>query len=185
MKFGELKAQIDEAPIGDRATLNKMLLYVTIGGDIMPCFAGHLDRASTYQEFFNEIYCDESQKRTLLWAECAKLHRHNWLRFFEPKMLIQNLRLKTDGLPIQMGTGVVLAPTGSRDNIANLYVYPTDGFNQKAAEFVTSIGGKFTVADYDFFGIYGIYKYRGNVILEEWQVEAEPVHNPEKGALRR
>ena len=83
-----------------------------------------------------------------------------------------------------MGTGVVLAPTGSRDNIANLYVFPSKGFNQQAAEFVTSIGGKFKIADYEFFGIYGIYKYRGSVILEEWEVESEPVYNPEPESAR-
>ncbi|WP_165170390.1 hypothetical protein [Adlercreutzia sp. ZJ242] len=179
MKIDELKAQIDVSPVGDRATLQKMFLFATAGGDILPCFAAYLERSSTYQEFFNEVYRDESQKRTLLWAECAKLNRRNWLAFFEPKMLIEKLRMKTDGLPVQMGSAVMLAPTGSRDNIANLYVFPADGFNQKAAEFVTSLGGKFTVADYDFFGIYGLYKYRGNVILEEWQVEAEPAYNPE------
>lgn len=36
--------------------------------------------------------------------------RRNWLCRFKPQLLIENLRLKTDGLPIQMGTGVVLAP---------------------------------------------------------------------------
>lgn len=105
--------------------------------------------------------------------------RRNWLCRFKPQLLIENLRLKTDGLPIQMGTGVVLAPTGSRDSIANLYVFANGAFNRQAAEFVTSIGGRFTLADYDFCGIYGIYKYRGNVILEAWEEEEPPVHNPQ------
>lgn len=179
MNVEQLKDAIQHAPLSNRATLQKLLLYVTSGDKILSDFAPHLERSSTYQDFFNEIYHDESLKSTLLWAECAKLNRRNWLQYFEPKMLIQNLRMKTDGLPIQMGTGVVLAPTGSRDNIANLYVFPSKGFNQQAAQFVTSIGGKFKIADYSFFGIYGIYNYRGSVILEEWEVEAEPVYEPE------
>ena len=46
--------------------------------------------------------------------------------------------------------------------------------NRQAAEFVTSIAGTFTIADWEFFGIYGLYKYRGSVILEEWELEAPP-----------
>lgn len=175
----ELKAQIDEAPLSQRADLQRMLLFATAGDRLRPELEPYARDVGSYQDFFAAIFADPAQKDTLLWAECAKLGRRSWLGFFEPKIAVQNLRLKTDGLPIQMGSGVVLAPTGSRDNIANLYVFGNGGFNRQAAEFVTSVGGRFTVADWDFFGIYGIYKYRGSVILEEWEVEAEPVHNPE------
>lgn len=65
--------------------------------------------------------------------------------------------------------------SGSRDNIANFYVFASKAFNAQAADFVTSIGGTFTILDHEFCGIYGLYKYRGSVILEEWQVEREPV----------
>ena len=88
---------------------------------------------------------------------------------------LENLRLKGDGLPVQFGTGLFLAPTGSRDSIANLSVFRQGAFNVEAAEFVTSIGGTFTCAGYDFAGIYGAYKYRGNVILEQWEAERDPV----------
>ena len=74
-----------------------------------------------------------------------------------------------------IGTGLFLAPTGSRDSIANLSVFRQGAFNVEAAEFVTSIGGTFTCAGYDFAGIYGAYKYRGNVILEQWEAERDPV----------
>ena len=127
------------------------------------------------ERFFDAIYRDENRKFSLLWAQCAALKRRNWLQYFEPKMLVQNIRLKGEGIPIQFGTGMMFAPTGSRDNIANLYVFPSGGFNTHAAEFVTSVGGTFTVLDNEFCGIYGLYKYRGSVIMEEWQVEREPV----------
>lgn len=179
MDLAKLKEEFDSAPTAQRPTLNKLYLYVTAGDTIKPEYADALDGADKYQDFLNAIFMDESQKDTLIWAEIAKLNRRNWLSFFEPEMLIQNLRMKTDGLPIQMGTGVVLAPTGSRDNIANLYVFKNGGFNRQAAEFVTSIGGKFTIADWDFFGIYGLYKYRGSIILEEWEQEKPPVHSPQ------
>lgn len=179
MDLAKLKDGFESAPIAQRPTLNKLYLYVTAGDAIKPEYADALDGADDYQDFLSAIFMDESQKDTLIWAEIAKLNRRNWLSFFKPEMLIQNLRLKTDGLPIQMGTGVVLAPTGSRDNIANLYVFKNGGFNRQAAEFVTSIGGKFTIADWDFFGIYGLYKYRGNIILEEWEQEQPPVHSPQ------
>lgn len=175
----ELKSQIEAAPVSMRADLQRMLMFVTAGDGFLPEYEAYAADAGTYQELFAAIFEDPAQKDTLLWAECAKFSRRNWLSFFEPKLLIENLRMKTDGLPIQMGTGVVLAPTGSRDNIAKLYVFANGAFNRQAAEFVTSLAGRFTLADYDFFGIYGLYKYRGSVILEEWDVEQEPVHNPQ------
>ena len=166
MNVQQLKSQIDAAPLADRATLDKLYLYMTVADLIKPEYAGMLAQAESYQDFLNAVFMDESRKYTLEWAEIAKLKRRNWLSFFEPDILVQNLRMKTDGLPIQMGSGVVLAPTGSRDNIANLYVFKNGAFNRQAAEFVTSIAGTFTIADWEFFGIYGLYKYRGSVILE-------------------
>ena len=179
MDVATLKEEIDNAPLGDRARLVKVFNLVTVIDNIKPEYADALAAAEGYQGFLTAIYENPAFKNTLEWAEIAKLKRQNWLRFFEPKLAVQNLRMKTDGLPIQMGSGVVLAPTGSRDNIANLVLFPFGGFNKNAAEFVTSIGGTFTVADYEFFGIYGLYKYRGNVILEEWEPERDPVHNPD------
>ena len=175
MECLRLKEQIAQAPVASRVMLDKVYMYTTAGDQVLPEFAEYLEAADSYQDFVESIYRDESQLNTLLWAECAKFKRRNWLQFFEPKMLIQNVRMKTDGVPLQFGSGVMLAPTGSRDNIANVYVYPSGGFNTKAAEFVTSVGGTFTMLDYEFCGIYGLYKYRGSVILEEWQVEHEPV----------
>ena len=177
MDVATLKEEIANAPLADRPRLDKVLHLVTVIDTIKPEYADALDCSDSYIEFLSAIYEDPQFKNTLEWAEIAKQKRKNWLRFFEPKMLIQNLRMKTDGLPIQMGSGVILAPTGSRDNIANLYLFPFGGFNKNAAEFVTSLGGKFTIADYEFFGIYGLYKYRGSVILEEWEPECDPVHH--------
>ncbi|MBQ9000798.1 MAG: hypothetical protein IJ087_02975 [Eggerthellaceae bacterium] len=175
MEYVELKEQIANAPVSSRAALEKLYMLVTIGDAVQAEFAEYLAAADNYQEFFDAIYRDENRKFSLLWAQCASLKRRNWLRFFEPKMLVENIRLKGEGIPIQFGTGMMFAPTGSRDNIANLYVFPSGGFNTHAAEFVTSIGGTFTVLDNEFCGIYGLYKYRGSVIMEEWQVEREPV----------
>lgn len=132
-------------------------------------------RSISRGEFVDAVYRGKNRRFSLLWAECAKFKRRNLLRFFEPKSLFQNAGMKTDGFPIQFGSGVMLAPTGSRDNIANFYVFASKAFNAQAAEFVTSIGGTFTILDYEFCGIYGVHKYRGSVILEEWQVEREPV----------
>lgn len=179
MDTAEFKAAVAAAPLRSRADLDHLYMLVTAGDGFLPEYAAHAEAAGTPGEFAGAVFGDESLKNTLAWAECAKYGRRNWLSRFQPELLIENLRLKTDGLPIQMGSGVVLAPTGSRDNIANLYVFANGAFNRQAAEFVTSIGGRFTLADYDFCGIYGIYKYRGNVILKAWEVEEPPVHNPQ------
>lgn len=66
----------------------------------------------------------------------------------------------------------MLAPTGSRDRICNLYVFPSNGFNTEAADFSTSVGGSFTVAGYDFKGVYGVYRYHGSVIFESGKSRA-------------
>lgn len=176
MDVVQLKEGMEAAPSKDQGTLRKLYLFLTAGDTIKPEYESALERAETYQEFLTNIFENASFKDTLEWAEIAKLKRANWLPFFEPDIYVQNLRMKTDGLPIQMGSGVVLAPTGSRDNIANLYVFKNGAFNRQAAEFVTSLAGSFTIADWEFFGIYGLYKYRGNVILEEWEQEEPPKH---------
>lgn len=180
MNCQELKEQIESAPVSSRIQLEKVYLYTTAGDQILPEFAGMLEAADSYQDFVDAIYRDLNRKQSLLWGICAQYKRRNWLQYFEPKMLVQGIRLKGEGIPVQFGSGVMFAPTGSRDNIANLYVFSSGGFNTHAADFVTSIGGTFTMLDYEFCGIYGLYKYRGSVIMEEWQVEREPVKvNPD------
>ena len=180
MNCQELKEQIESAPVSSRIQLEKVYLYTTAGDQILPEFAGMLEAADSYQDFVDAIYRDLNRKQSLLWGICAQYKRRNWLQYFEPKMLVQGIRLKGEGIPVQFGSGVMFAPTGSRDNIANLYVFGSGGFNTHAADFVTSIGGTFTMLDYEFCGIYGLYKYRGSVIMEEWQVEREPVKvNPD------
>lgn len=175
MNCQELKDQIAKAPVSSRILLDQIYVYTTTGDKILPEFAEMLESSETYQQFLDAIYCDLDRKNSMLWGLCAQYKRRNWLQYFEPKMLIENVRLKGEGIPVQFGSGVMFAPTGSRDNVAKLYVFPSGGFNTHAAEFVTSIGGTFTMLDYEFCGIYGLYKYRGSVIMEEWQVEREPV----------
>ncbi len=179
MEVEELRESVLRAPVSSQADLERMLLYVTAGSNFLPGFEVYGQGAKGYQDYFNNLFDDPAQKNTLVWADWARFSRRNWLDFFQPLLRIDNLRMKTDGLPIQMGSGVVLAPTGSRDNIASLYVFQNGAFNRKAADFVTSLAGRFTLCDYDFFGVYGLYKYRGSVILEEWDKEADPVHNPQ------
>lgn len=174
MNAQELLDQMSRAPKTSAVALDRLAMRVAIAGNVIPAYIDYLEDASTYREFFNAIYADESQKDTSVWAEWAKLERLDWIERFEPKLSLRGLRIKTDGLPIEFGTGVVLAPTGSRDRVCNLYVFASGAFNTEAADFVTSVGGKFTCAGYDFAGVYGVYKYRGSVILEEWETEGDP-----------
>lgn len=175
MELEQLKDQISQVKGEKRTVLERLLLYVSAGGAILPDFADALEGASTYQEFFDAIFADDSRKRTSVWAEWAVVSHKKWLDRFEPLIRIDNIRLKGDGLPMEFGTGIVLAPTGSRDNIASFYVFESGGFNTEAARFITSLGGTFTCAGYDFVGVYGLYNYKGSVILETWQEEHPPV----------
>ncbi|HAM14448.1 MAG TPA: hypothetical protein DCP91_00990 [Eggerthellaceae bacterium] len=183
MDCQKLKEQIAGAPAASRVLLEKVYLYTTAGDQVLPEFAEFLESSDSYQDFVDVIYGDLNRKSSMLWGICAQFKRRNWLQYFEPKMLVQNIRLKGEGIPVQFGSGMVFAPTGSRDNIANLYVFASGGFNAHAAEFVTSIGGTFTMLDREFCGIYGLYKYRGSVIMEEWQVERDPVEVEPDSAL--
>ena len=183
MDSTELKEQIENAPTSSRVLLDHIYMQTVAGGRPLPEFADVLGEAESYHDFIDAIYRDQNRKFSLLWGLCAQFKRRNWLMYFEPKMLISNIRLKGEGIPVQFGSGVMFAPTGGRDNIAKLYVFASGAFNVHAAEFVTSIGGTFTMLDYEFCGIYGLYKYRGSVIMEEWQVEREPVKVAPDSAL--
>lgn len=174
MDCSALKQSIESAPLTARAALERLYLYVTTGDAVRQEFGSYLADASDYQSFFDALYEDDAWKNTSVWAEWAKLKRKSWIGRFKPRIALQGLRLKSDGLPVEFGTGVMLAPTGSRDSVANFYVFDSGSFNVEAADFVTSIGGSFTCAGYEFTGIYGVYSYRGSVIFEEWEAEAEP-----------
>lgn len=183
MDIETLKAQIDASPVSTRADYQRMFLFAAPAGEIDEALAPILDASSTYREFFNGIVAQSPDRMSLLWAECARRSNRNWLRFFEPALCITNVRMKTDGIPVQLGSGVMLAPTGSRDNIATFYLFNQGDFNAQAADFVTSIGGTFTMLDYEFCGIYGVYKSHGSVIFETWEEEHAPkkVESTENG----
>lgn len=174
MDYRELADQIAQAPASSRPALERLLLYTTAGGAIRPAYAAHAEGAGDYRAFFDAIYADDELRFTDVWAGWATFSRKGWIGRFEPQMALAGLRLKGDGLPVVFESGIMLAPTGSRDNIANLYVFSQGAFNVEAAEFVTSIGGTFACAGYDFAGIYGVYKYRGSVILEQWEADRAP-----------
>lgn len=170
MLLSELKSQI--ASIENAARRNafeRLALYVSSGDVVRPEFAPSLENASTYRAFFDALYADDGLRFTTVWAEWARLSHKKWLERFAPEIFVPNIRLKGDGLPIEMGTGIVLAPTGSRDNIVDFHVFSSGGFNTEAATYVTSIGGSFTCAGYDFVGVYGVYHSLGSVILEAWE----------------
>lgn len=175
MDYQSLKTSIERAPLTSRIALDRLLLFVSTGDRISPEYIPYLNSATSYQDFFDALYADDTQKFTSAWAAWASLKRKSWITRFEPQLAIESMHLKSDGLPVQFGTGLFLAPTGSRDNIANFYVFKSGAFNAEAAQFVTSIGGSFTCAGYDFAGIYGVYQYRGSVLFEEWEADREPV----------
>lgn len=174
MEFRELEKQVADAPLATRNDMKMLLNYVSIAGGVLPQYGKYLESSKTYREFFDAIYADDSQRFTHAWALWAKMTSRAWTSRFEPFLKIENLKLKAAGLPVLFESGVVLAPAGSYDNIVNFLVFKRGAFNVEAADFVTSVGGTFTCADYDFVGIYGIYQYRGNVIFEEWYEEKIP-----------
>ena len=178
MTYEDLISRIEAASGSGRAALERLSLYVSAGGEVLPEYEPYLADATTYHEFFDAIYRDDERRFTNVWAEWASLSCKKWIARFEPTLAIENLRLKSDGIPLQFGTGVVLAPTGCRGNIANLYVFASGAFNTEAAQFVTSVGGTFDCVGYRFAGIYGLYSYRGSVILEAWEEERPPEPSP-------
>lgn len=184
MHLQELKDEVARVGVATkREVLERLVLYVSTGDAVYPQYEKYLAEACGYRAFFDAIYADDGQKSTSVWAEWAKFAHKKWVDRFEPVLQMDGIRLKADGLPIAFGTGIVLAPTGSRDNIAGFRLFPSGGFNTEAATFVTSLGGSFTCAGYDFTGIYGLYHSQGTVILEEWEAQAAPA--PTKEAFKR
>lgn len=174
MDYQDLKDSINRAPSTSRLALERLFLEVTSGRSITPEWSPYLDGAKNHRDFFDAIYDDDGKKDTLVWAEWARMSHKGWINRFEPDICLQNVITKADGLPIGFESGVMLAPTGSRDTLTSFYVFKSNAFNTSAAEFVTSIGGAFCCAGYAFLGVYGLYRYRGNVILEGWQAERPP-----------
>ncbi len=174
MNAAQLKESIDKASKVKKPVLEKLFFYVTLGNEIRPEYRKIAQASKTYNEFFDGIYAVDDFKNTEVWALWAKLEHKNWLQRFTPKMDIYNMRLKSAGVPVEFSSGIFIAPVASKDTIINFFVYESGAFNTDAAEFVTSIGGTFVCAGYEFVGIYGIYKYHNNVIFEEWEVAAEP-----------
>lgn len=171
----ELKQSIERAPLRKRAELEELFLYVSAADRFRPGMETYAHDAANYNEYFDALFADDAMARTDVWAAWARLAHKKWLDRFESKMHIPNMRLKTQGIPVEFGSGIFVAPLESKDTVADFYVFPSDGFNTRAAEFVTSIGGTFKCAGHEFVGIYGVYKSFNAVIFEEWEVERDPV----------
>lgn len=174
MDANQLKTSIETASKIKRPVLEKLFFYVTLGNEIRPEYKDIAQKSETYTDFFNGIYESDDFKNSEVWAQWAKLEHKNWISRFEPSIDIYNMRSKSAGIPIEFSSGIMIAPVASKDTIINFYVFPSKGFNTDAAEFVTSIGGTFLCAGYEFVGIYGVYKYHNNVIFEEWEVSSKP-----------
>ncbi|MGN0077615.1 MAG: hypothetical protein ACI36V_02400 [Coriobacteriales bacterium] len=175
MNASELKQSIQGASPRKRAELEKLFLFVTAGGEFRPGYEVYGQGASTYNQYFDALFADDSKKDSDVWAAWAQLAHRKWVDRFEPKIAIPNIRLKTQGIPVEFGSGIFIAPLGSKDTVADFYLFPSNGFNTRAADFVTSIGGTFKCVGYEFVGIYGVYKFHNTVIFEEWEAEKDPV----------
>lgn len=175
MDARELKASIEASPVRKRAELEKLYLYVTLGDEFRPGMEAYAKDAAGYQQYFDALFSDEAMKDTRVWAQWARLAHRKWVDRFEPKLVVQNLRLKSAGIPVEFGSGIFIAPLGSKDTVADFYLFENGAFNTDAAEFVTSIGGTFKCVGYEFVGIYGVYRFHNDVIFEEWDVEKDPV----------
>ena len=174
MNASELKESIQSAPLRKRASLEKLFLFVTLGDEFRPGMEVYAKDATTYSQYFDALFADDAMKDTDVWAAWARLAHRKWVDRFEPKLCIQNMRLKSAGIPVEFGSGIFIAPLGSKDTVADFYVFANKGFNSNAAEFVTSIGGSFKCAGHEFLGIYGVYKFHNTVIFEEWEAEKDP-----------
>ena len=184
MNAQQLKESIEGTSPRKRVELEKLFLFVTLAGEFRPGYEVYARNASTYNEYFDALFADDAMKDTDVWAAWAKLAHRKWVDRFESKVAIPNMRLKTQGIPVEFGSGIFIAPLGSKDTVADFYVFPSKGFNTRAADFVTSIGGTFRCAGLEFTGIYGVYKFHNTVIFEEWEVEKDPVPFEEDGCCR-
>ena len=108
MNAAQLKESIEKASKVKRPTLEKLFYFVTLGDELRPEYKDFAAGANTYKEFFDELYACDDFKNTEVWAEWAKLEHKNWLNRFEPQININNMRLKSAGIPVEFSSGILL-----------------------------------------------------------------------------
>lgn len=173
MTFEELMQQIEELNPQTRQNIKSVIDLTTLGQKVKPEFRTHLENASTYVEFLDAIYDDDEQRFSLAWGKWAKLDKKEWLDRFDAEKIIRDIKVQRIGLEVHFNSGSVFVPTGSFLKSTSVYVFKDGGFNEAPADLITTLSGDFECAEIKFTGVYGVYTYRGKIILGEWVVDSD------------
>lgn len=171
MEYRELKEQVDASDGAHRKELKRALTLAAIGGNVRPQFQRHLEQATTYQEFFDGLYEDDECRFERSWALWARLGRKDWLGRFTPERKIDQVYFTGRGLTVELAGGSFLVPMAGR--VTTVYLFDQGSFNEGAAEYFTSLDGKFSCAGMEFEGAYDIYRTHGAVLFERWHCDED------------
>lgn len=168
MNLEQLRDQIEEMPLSQRADYRKVFSYSAVGGKVWPQLADHLERAETVKEFLENIYEDDNLRFEAIWAYWAKMSKKRWVSRFEPAHQLRGMILKDKGLIVTGKGNELLIPVPGRGRTVDVFVFEEDGFNADAAELYGSINGTFECYGLVLEGTFDVYRSERSVIFERW-----------------
>ena len=184
MEYRELKETIEGMPEQQLKDYRVLLSYSSIAGNVWSQFEKHLAQAETPDEFFEAVYNDDACRMENVWARWAVMNSKKWPDRFEPDFKMANVPLDNKGVFLQSGENEYLVPLKGRGQTIDIYVFPEDGFNEKAAEFYGSINGSFTCRGITLEGTFDIFRAPRAIIFERWNVDVFKRRAGGKGQIR-
>ncbi|RDB63895.1 hypothetical protein C1878_03645 [Gordonibacter sp. 28C] len=175
MDYCELKDQVNGLDERQRKGCTRVLSLVSIGGGMRPEFREHLDGASTYREFFEALYGDDTLRFTKAWAAWARHDGKQWVDRFEPAQAAERVPFAGRGLPVEFSGNTVLVPLGGHGKKARVLAFEDGAFNEDAAAYFTSIEGAFTCGGLSFDGIYDVFTSGNTVLFEHWALNEKGI----------
>lgn len=184
MDYQELREQVAAVPPSKARDYRELLSLSGVAGDVWPQLKGHLEVASTCDEFFERMYNDDACRFENVWALWARLNGKKWPDRFEAERVLRNLVLDNRGIFLTAAESELLIPLMGRGQSCDLYVFPENGFNEKAAEFYGSIDGKHTCCGLELDGAFDIFRARRTLIFERWDIDQLKRRANGKGQIR-
>lgn len=172
MEYQELIEAVDDMPETKRKEYRRLLSLATIGGSVRHGMEEHLESACTVDDFFEAIFEDDALRNTNVWGAWASDRKKNWIDRFEPDRAFTGVKIEQKGFVVESPDVEFFIPVGGRGRYGSLYEFKDGAFNEDAAEYFTSISGRFTCVGIAFEGSYDVFVSGRSVIFERWEFDA-------------
>ena len=149
-----------------------LLQLVRVGSTIKDCFGSHLAKASSLESFYEAIYEDDDLRFEPAWGYWAKSRMKRWpMRFDEVDVFEIEAAVQPSFVLEVGGTHIAIPITGRGSICPAVYVFNDAAFNEKAADYLFSINGKFSIQGHDFEGPYDVFKACLSLVLQKWEYD--------------